>query len=178
MNAVATPFSILVGLARKSQRTARPLPTKVDTQTHWAGLGLQLLGQRFVVPLGEVTEMLRVPQYTRLPGVKNFVLGVANIRGRLMPIVDLAPFFGEPSSVPRSQRRVVVVEDDDNYCGYMIDESLGMQHFPADSFDDGATAVDARFLPYVVGSYMVAGNRWQVLSLGALAADPGLEKLG
>lgn len=174
----ATPFATLVSLARRSQRTARALPAREDAQTHWTGLGFQLLGQRLVVPLDDISEMMRVPQVTRLPGVRPFVAGVANVRGRLMAIVDLAGFLGGASSVARSLRRVLVVEDDEHYFGFMVDESLGMQHFPADSFSEGAGSVDARFEAYVDGSYQVAGTVWPVLSLARLRVDPGLEKLG
>ena len=174
----ATPFATLVSLARRSQRTARALPAGEDAQPHWTGLGFQLLEQRLVVPLEDVSEIMRVPQVTRLPGVRSFIAGVANVRGRLMAIVDLAGFLGGASSVARSQRRVLVVEDDEHYFGFMVDESLGMQYFPADSFSQGAGTVDARFEAYIDGSYQVAGTVWPVLSLARLRVDRGLEKLG
>ncbi len=174
----ASPFATLVSLARRSQRTARALPAKEDAQTHWTGIGFLLMGQRLVVPLDDITEIMRVPQVTRLPGVRNFVSGVANVRGRLMAIVDLAGFLGSASSVARSQRRVLVVEDDEHYLGFMVDESLGMQHFPADSFAEDVESVDGKLEPYLDGSYQLAGTVWPVLNIARLMEDPGLEKLG
>lgn len=172
-----TPFESLLSLADRSQEIAVELPSKENTQVLWAGVGFNLLGQRFVVPMDEVAETMRVPQATRLPGVKDFVVGVGNVRGRLMAVLDLAVFFGEVSEFATSQRRVIAVEDEEQYFGFIIDESLGMQHFPSDAFDSNVGDIDDVFRPFVRGSYSVAGIRWPVLSLTALAEHPELEKL-
>jgi twitching motility protein PilI len=166
-----------MALAQRSQQVAVELPAKENAQTHWNGLGFSLLGQRFVAPMSEVAELMRLPQATRLPGVKPFVIGVANVRGRLMALLDLAIFFGANSDLPQTQRRVLAVEDDEQYVGFLIEESLGMQHFPSDAFDENIEEIDVMFRPFVRGGYRVAGAVWPVMSLKTLAADPGLEKL-
>ena len=172
----STPFKTLVAIAERSQQLQLELPAKGNAQTLWNGLGFTLLGHRFVAPMEEVGELMRVPAATRLPGVKHFVLGIANVRGRLMAILDLAAFFGSKTSLSRAQRRVLSVEDEEQFVGFIVDESLGMQHFPSDSFEDDVE-VDDMFKPFVNGCYRVGGTAWPVLSLTALAADPNLEKL-
>jgi len=173
----SSAFSVLIAIAIRSQEVATDLPLRENAQTHWNGLGFTLLGQRFVAPMSEVGELMRLPAQTRLPGVKPFVTGVANVRGRLMAILDLAGFFGQSSSLSRAQRRVLAVEDDEQYFGFMIDESLGMQHFPSDAYSEDVEGVDEIFKPYLTGGYTVGGLVWPVISLTKLAADPGLEKL-
>ncbi len=176
MNEVS-PFLSLVSLAERSQEITAELPSKENTQMHWAGLGFNLLGQRFVVPMDEVAETMRVPQATRLPGVKDFVVGVGNVRGKLMAVLDLTVFFGEVSELAMNQRRVRAVEDEEQYFGFIIDELFGMQHFPSDAFDTTVDDIDDMFKPFVRGSYHIAGIQWPVLSLTALAEHPELEKL-
>ena len=170
------PFAILATLAERCQQLAPELPAKGNAQTLWNGLGFTLLGRQFVVPMSEVAELMRVPQATRLPGVKPFVLGIANVRGRLMAILDLAAFFGSQSSHARSLRRVLTVEEEERYFGFIIDESLGMQHFPPEAFEEDIE-VETMFKPFVKGGYRVGTSEWPILSLLALAADPDLEKL-
>lgn len=170
------PFELLVTIAERSQALALELPPKENAQTHWNGLGFKLLGQQFVTPMGEIAELMQVPYATRLPGVKHFVNGIANVRGRLMAILDLAIYFGSPSAVSLPQRRILAIENGDAYLGFIVDESLGMQHFPQEAFQDQIDVEDM-FKPYVKGGYQVGGNSWPILSLLALAEDDQFEKL-
>ncbi len=173
----ATAFSMLAGMAEKSRATAVALPEVESAQTHSTGLGFNLLGQRFVTSMEDVSELMRVPQVTRIPGVTNFVIGVSNVRGRLMTVIDLALFFGQASSLPRAQRRVLAIEDEENLLGFMIDDSFGMQHFPSDAFSEKAEEVPEMFTSFVQGSYHIAGVVWPVLSLASLSGDPRLDNL-
>ena len=108
------PFNTLITIAERSQSVARDLPSKKDTQAHWMGLGFLVQEDRFVVPLDEVVEMMHVPNTTHLPGVKSFIRGVANVRGRLMTLVDLSLFFGQVSKSSRVQRRIFVIEGEED----------------------------------------------------------------
>lgn len=171
------PFAQLLSLAQRSQAIAVELPARENTRTHWNGLGFSLLGQRFVVPMSEVGELMRVPQTTRLIGVKHFVVGVANVRGRLLVVIDLAAFFGQPSSFAKSQRRLFATGEDEQYFGFMVDESLGMQHFPSEAFSESVEEVPDQFKPFVTGCYNVGGAVWPVFSLSRLAEHPSLLKL-
>lgn len=170
-------FELLNGLATKARDTAIALPEVQSAQTHETWLGFSLMGQRFVASMDEVSELMRVPQTTRVPGVKSFVLGVGNVRGRLMTVIDLALVFGGASDRPRSQRRLIAIEDEENLLGFVVDESHGMQHFPNDAFSDTADDVPEMYSSFVDGSYLIAGVQWPVLRLNKLVVDPRLEKL-
>lgn len=171
------PYEVLAELAERSERAARDLPPQENAQTHWTGIGFSLLGQRFVASMEEVAELMRVPPVTRIPGVRNFVLGIANVRGQLMSLLDLAVFFGEPSGLPKAQRRVLAYQMDEMLVGFIVDESLGMQHFPSHSYCEDSQTPDERFRPYIRGSYRTAGTEWPIFSLVAFASNPNLEQL-
>lgn len=175
---LSVAYNLLEEMADKARRLGLELPPEQSAQTHSTGLGFNLLGQRFVATMDDVGELMRVPQTTRVPGVKNFVLGVANVRGRLMTVLDLALLFGQASTLPRAQRRVLAVDDEEQLIGFVIDDSHGMQHFPADAFtEDQEVDVPEIVTPFVRGTYTVAGVQWPLLSLRAVAEDPRLEKL-
>ena len=172
-----TAFSVLHDMADRARASAIELPPAQSAQTHSTGLGFNLLGQRFVASMDEVSELMRVPQVTRVPGVKNFVVGVGNVRGRLMTVIDLALFFGQPSRLPKAQRRVLAVEDDENLLGFMIDDSFGMQHFPSDAYEESVDELPEMFSRIVTGAYRIAGIQWPLMDLGTLAEDPRLDQL-
>src|SRR5512134_4033948 len=110
-------------------RNSAPLPSKRDARPQWQGLGFQLGGVRLVAPLGEVMEILKVPRVTALPRVKAWVLGVANVRGRLIPVIDLHRFLGLTATVSRLQWRVLIVEEGDLIAGLLVEQSFVMLHF-------------------------------------------------
>ena len=72
---------------------------------------------------------------------------------------------------------MLAVEDEENLIGFVIDDSFGMQHFPADAYQDEAGDVEDFFSAFVRGGYEVAGVSWPVLNLKSVAEDPRLENL-
>lgn len=164
-------FQALLGLAQRSRATARGLPAQADIRPQWSGIGFSLMGNRFVAPIGEVSEMLEVPSFTHLPGVQPWVKGVANVRGRLLPIFDLAHFFGDRLSGARKQRRILVLETETLYSGLMVDQVFGMQHFPMDEYSDDSGSVPAVIQPFISGSYPQGELRWSLFRPALLAED-------
>ena len=164
-------FQTLVNLALQSRRSAKGLPAQVDITPHWSGIGFELLGRRFIAPMGEVSEMLEVPYYTRLPGVQPWVRGVANVRGRLLPVCDLAVFMGDRIHTARKQQRILVLETEDLYTGLLVDQVFGMQHFQVDTFSPQLSYQQETMQAFSDGCYVVDGVEWTVFSPAALSAD-------
>jgi len=146
-------FEALVDLAQRSRQSARGLPSQIKVQPHWSGIGFKLLNHFFVAPMGEVNELLEMPVYTKLPGVQPWVMGVANVRGRLLPLVDLAAFFGGQLEGQRKRHRVLVLETEDIYVGLIVDTALGMQHFPVDTYSEMVDEVADSIMPFTAGSF-------------------------
>lgn len=166
-------FQALLHLAQVSRKAARGLPAQADIRPHWSGIGFSLMGHYFVAPMGEVSEMLEVPSFTHLPGVQPWVKGVANVRGRLLPLFDLAIFFGDRLTSSRKQRRVLVLETQTLYSGLMVDQVFGMQHFPVDEYrEEAGDDVQTSILPYLTGSYQLGGRQWSLFRPALLAEDP------
>ncbi len=164
-------FRALLDLAQRTRRSAKGLPAQLDIRPHWSGVGFSLLGQRFVAPMGQVSEMLEVPGYTHLPNVQAWVKGVANVRGRLLPIYDMANFFGTSLSGHRKLRRVLVLEIGGLYTGLMVDQVFGMQHFPMDTYQEEAGHLPAEVKPFVEGCYPAGAHLWSVFNPATLATD-------
>lgn len=166
------PFAELLALAEASAACARGLPAQVDITPHWTGVGFTLAGLRLVAPMNEIAELLSVPAATRLPGVQGWVRGVANVRGRLLPLIDLEAFFGGQLGGSRQSHRVLAVELGELYTGLLVSAVHGMQHFPVDTFSD-AVADDCpeSLQPFVAGAYRVRGQVWHLFRPGLLARD-------
>ncbi len=165
-------YKALLDLAQLGRSNARGLPAQIDIKPHWSGVGFSLLGQRFVAPMGDISEMLEVPSYTHLPGVQSWVRGVANVRGRLLPLFDMAAYVGGKLTGTRKQRRVLILDVGELYSGLVVDRVFGMQHFPVDTYRENSEVVNEGLSPYVSGSYELRGQRWSVFNPLILAEDP------
>jgi twitching motility protein PilI len=172
MSAQTAPFAVLTDIAQRSRSMAAGLPEQQEAVELWNGIGFVLAGERYVAPMGEVTEILHVPRFTHIPGVRPFLLGAANVRGRLLPLVDLANFFDIPrSSRSLRERRVLVVEEGDIFSGLVVDGVAGMQYFAVDSFVAQPEGVPDSVQPFVKGGYERNEEVWKVFSAVDLVDD-------
>lgn len=165
-------FIKLADYNRRCRDLANDLPMQQDAVSYWSGVGFVLDGQKYVAPLDEVSEILSVPAYTRIPGAQSWMRGVANVRGRLMTVMDLSGFLDKVSSVQEKRRRLLVLDQDDLYTGMAVDDVLGMQHFPINDFVESLPVSDASTAAFVRGGYRREGEYWSVFSLSRLAQDP------
>lgn len=171
MSESLTAFELLLQIDQRCRLLAADLPSQPTRQDSWSGIGFRLGEQWYVAPMGEVSEVLHEPRFTQLPGVKPWVKGVANLRGRLLPIMDLYGFFGHEVSAARKQRRVLVVEHDEVFAGLLVDEVFGLQHFAQDSLEP-ADQWSGPMSTFVKGQFQ-REQTWQVFSPFALAQSQG-----
>ncbi|RMF19934.1 MAG: purine-binding chemotaxis protein CheW [Gammaproteobacteria bacterium] len=164
-----SPYRLLAELEQRCRDCAAGLPEQEEVVELWNGVGFTLGGQRFVAPMGEVSEILHVPRATQVPGVKPWMYGVANVRGRLLPMIRLPEFLGLPTTArTRRDQRVLVVEYGDIFSGLIVDDVLGMQYFPVDSFSPKAQDAPGPTQPFLRGDYTRSDERWHVFSTFAL----------
>jgi twitching motility protein PilI len=158
-----SPFALLVAIAQKSRDNASELPQKTEAVTYWRGIGFMLAGQKFVASMGEIGEILQTPRVTKVPGVRNWMLGVSNIRGRLVPILDLAGLLDVPSKANWRTRRILVVGEGQQQYGLLVDAVLGMQQFPSHQIIN-RMYTEAHYAPYVRGGFERDGSNWPIFS--------------
>ena len=167
-------YNALLQLSEVSLNSAAGLPSQRKVVERWSGVGFLLNGRRYVTPMGHVAEIMEVPESTKLPGVKPWVVGLSNVRGRLLPIFDLTHFFfGRETESSKRLQRVLVLEINGLYSGLIVDQSLGMQHFQADRYNDrNDETLDERVGVFVSGEYMMeAGEQWPVFDMNKLTLN-------
>jgi twitching motility protein PilI len=164
-------LNILQDIKAATFKNAAPLPHKEEVQAQWQGLGFLVGGTRLVSQLGEVSELMPVPRLTTLPAVKPWLMGIANVRGRLIPIVDLHEYLQVPTTLPANQWRVLVVEDGDIVAGLLVEQSLGIQHFLEDSYEESGGTDLGGFAPYVTGAFRHGGRVYHEVQLKSILRD-------
>lgn len=166
-----SPFELLSQLSEAGERNALPLPDEHTLEENWRGIGFRLGGQHYVAPMTEVDEVLTLPIYTKVPGVKHWLNGIANIRGRLLAVVDLGAMLGLQPCAGSAKARLLSVKKGDLYSGIIVDEVLGLQTFA--SQDEVMPEVEiAEANAFIATAFERDGEQWSVFSLHALADSP------
>ncbi len=77
--------------------------------------------EEFGVDILKVQEIIRLVEITRVPNAPSFVEGVINLRGKVIPVIDLRKRIGMPSIQSSSESRIVVVELENKIIGFLVD---------------------------------------------------------
>jgi chemotaxis signal transduction protein len=88
---------------------AVPVASVTTPRDAEGGVLLRLGGSRFAVAMADVAEVTSLPAVTRLPGAPPWLVGVANWRGRMLPVLDIRTLVGVPVTPLASSARLVVV---------------------------------------------------------------------
>ena len=91
----------------------------------------KLLGEEFGLPILDVREIIRMTDITPVPQAPGFVEGVINLRGQILPVVDLRTRFGLDQKDADAQTRIVVVELRSTVIGLIVDEVSEVLRIPA-----------------------------------------------
>lgn len=166
------PFDVLAGFERRSLEHVAGLPEQLDAPGLWRGVGYRI-GQRLLASgFDEVVEILPMPQLTPVPGAQPWMLGVANIRGNLLPVVDLRLFLEGERTVLHEGQRVLLVRQPGGNVAVTIDELFGQRSFLEEQISSHEALAEGRYSGFIDRAYKVGGHAWGVFSLDRLSRTP------
>jgi purine-binding chemotaxis protein CheW len=108
-----------------------------------------IAGEEFGVNILTVQEIIRPVEITRVPHAPKFVEGVINLRGRILPVIDLRTRFGFPEREQDDDMRIVVVEIGEQTIGFMTDSVQEVLRVDVTSIEPApeiAVGIDAGYL--------------------------------
>ena len=163
------PFELLKELEKRSRNVAAGSAPDAAAGREWVGVAFRMGGETFLIAREETREVLGYPAViTRIPGAKSWVKGLANVRGQLLPMLDLRQFLGSGATSPGRNTRVVAVNHREVPAGLIVDEVLGFRRFAESEFDAEAPPTVIRCEVYLAGAFRRGGEVWPVLSLKSL----------
>lgn len=178
--AAGDPFALLLEYERKSLAHVVGLPEQIDAPGLWRGVGYRVGIRRLASAFDEVVEILPMPTVTAVPGAQPWLRGVANVRGNLLPVVDLKQFLEGERTVLHEGQRVLVVRQPGGDVALLVDELYGQRSFTEEQKIDVADALlrvdqslaDGRYGHFIDRAYRLDAGTWGVFSLDRLARTP------
>jgi twitching motility protein PilI len=167
------PFELLAELERRGRAVSASGNPEASAGREWVGVALRMAGDLYLVAREETREVLGVPAATtRVPGAKSWIKGLANVRGQLLPIIDLRQFLGSGVTPVTRNTRIVVVNHREIPAGLIVDEVLGFRRFAEAEFTGDAPPTVARCERYLAGAFRRGNDQWPVLSLRNVLESP------
>ena len=104
------PFELLKELEKRSRAVTPGSVSGTEAAKEWVGVAFRMGGETFLVAREETREVLGYPAaVTRIPGARTWVKGLANVRGQLLPLLDLRQFLGSGATASGRNTRIIVV---------------------------------------------------------------------
>lgn len=164
---VTQPFELLAEIERRS-RQAHAGQGAAASQAEWVGVGFRIGEEQFVAARDQVREVLMLPEtMTRVPGAKRWLLGIANLRGHLLPLVDVKLLLGSGRTSLRRSARVISVNHREIPAGLVVDEVIGFRRFGEHEFTDIWPETAVRCDRFIRGAYQRSDESWPILDLAA-----------
>lgn len=170
--AVATsePVDLLVDYEQRLLYAGVRLPAQEEVHDRWSGIAFRVGDERFVASMEEVREVLDPPTCTRVPGTAPWFLGVANVRGTLVPVMDLHGFMTGGRAAQSRHAKVLIYNKGGVAAAFRVDDVLGMKRFHMEEQAPAETGAEA-LAPYVRGGFQRLNETWPVFSLDEFVAS-------
>ena len=162
---IEQPFELLRELERRSRAAIAGKGTD-ELSTEWVGVGFRIGQEQFLASREQVREVLMLPEdVTRVPGAKRWMLGIANLRGHLLPLIDLKMMLGSGRTSMRRSTRVISVNHRDIPAGLVVDEVQGFRRFMDNEYTDQWSQTAVRCDRFVSGAYQRGQDSWPIFGL-------------
>ncbi|HSM10166.1 MAG TPA: chemotaxis protein CheW [Lysobacter sp.] len=165
-------FDVLVDYERRSLAHVVGLPEQLDAPGLWRGVGYRIGARHLASGFDEVLEILPLPQVTAVPGAQPWMLGLANVRGNLLPVVDLKQFLEGERTVLHDGQRMLLVRQPGGDVAVLIDELFGQRSFNDQQQIEAEALADGRYANFIDRAYRLDEQPWAIFSLDRLARTP------
>jgi purine-binding chemotaxis protein CheW len=140
-------------------------------------VGFRVGQQSFGVPISVIHEIVRVPEITAVPDSPDFVEGVINLRGKIVPVVDLRKRFGEQTITRNKKNRILVSESEGKLVGLIVDAASEVLKISEGEIDPPPQVLEQNELSYVTGLGKLKGRLMILIDLNKTLQRGELRRL-
>lgn len=168
-----TVFNMLLAYHQKSINHVATAPEVSSEPGHWRAVAYRIGDHLLTSSFDQVIEITSLPTLTPVPCAKPWLLGVANARGTLLPIVDLKLFLLGERTLLQDGQKILVIQQSGGTVAVLVDELFGQRFFnDAQIVEDVSGFTGGRLSYFVNKAYAAAGKTWGVFDMRLLARTP------
>jgi len=135
-------------------------------------VGFRIGNETFGVRIGAVREIVRVPEITAVPSAPETVEGVINLRGKIIPVMDLRKRFGQTDIQPDKKNRILVVELENKLVGLIVNAASEVLKIAPSEIEPPGNVFAEGESGYVTGVGKLKGRLIILLDIAKLLHRP------
>ena len=123
--------------------------------------------ERVAIESSFIQEVFKLKHLTRLPHTPPFILGITNLRGQIISIIDIKVFFGLPERVLSDMSKIIFVKNEIMELGILADKVIGNVILPVDRLQESlptATGIRSKYLKGITEERLILLNSVNILS--------------
>ena len=133
--------------------------------------------ESYGVPIDSVHEIVRVPDVTTVPDAPEFFEGVINLRGRIVPVVDLRIRLRLPRAERTRSSRVLITEDGGRVVGLLVDAVSEVRKLPTEAVEAPPEMITAVGIEYITGVAKAGGRLIIFLDIKKILSTEDMKKV-
>jgi purine-binding chemotaxis protein CheW len=137
----------------------------------------ELAEQSYAVDISAVNTIIRMQQITRVPEAPHFVEGVINLRGSILPVIDLRKRFALASGEVTKSSRIMIVEADGTVIGMVVDAVTETLKLPLSSIEPPSSVITDAGSGYVNGVGKLNNRLILLLDLAGILSEQEMQVL-
>lgn len=140
-------------------------------------VGFRIGNETFGVRISLVREIVRLPEITAVPNAPDYIEGVINLRGKIIPVMDLRKKFGQTDIQRDKKNRILVVELDGKLVGLIVNAASEVLKIPPSEIEPPATMLREGETSFVTGVGKLHGRLVILLDLQKLLQQGEMKRL-
>jgi len=139
-------------------------------------VGFRIGNETYGVRIASVREIVRVPEITIVPNAPDTIEGVINLRGKIIPVMDLRKRFGSTTIQPDKKNRILVVELESKLLGLIVSSASEVLKIPPSEIESPGSVFAEGESSYVTGVGKLKGRLIILLDIARLLRQPEFKK--
>ena len=143
------PLEILQQMEQDVLSAGMTLPEEDVVAEQWVGLSYRVGELQFVTAMDQISEVVPSAPFAVVPRTQTWLRGIANVRGRLLTVIDLQDFLGMGPVNADQYARLIVINNDQLSCCLLVSRFQGLRHFDPEGDSCETGEMDQKWAGYI-----------------------------
>jgi len=137
-----------------------------DAVSQWVTFHME--GETYGINVMQVQEVVRVPEIAPVPGAPEFVMGIINLRGNVVTVIDTRKRFGMPFKENDDSTRIVIIEHENQVAGILVDNVAEVVELRASQIEAAPNVGNDKSARFIQGVFSRDGDLLILVDVGKL----------